>query len=424
VSSSRPARDPSFGALVAPLALGMFLRALQMTVIGPSLIDISKSLRVTLADVGWIMALYAAGSLVAQPVAGRVSDARGRKAVFTAAVAIFGVGSVACALSRTLPELIAGRVIQSLGAGAIAPAATALIGDRVAERRQGAALGVVYGMFALAAVMGSVVGGGLIDGGRALSSRLDEASPLRAELAIFPWHLVFWINVPLTLATLALAYRLPDDRRESPGVDVGLRAFFRRFATLVVSRGSGLIYLIAILSGIPIYSVTMYGAAYFMEQFHASAVSAGVALLALGIALGLGLSAGGALIPRVGPKNVLLLGAIALAAGDASLAALTSAAGVLAAFGACGLGMGLVSAPPNVLIFRYAPQEQRGMASGVLTMLGSTGAISAPIVVTAYLRNAEHAQLAAFRQEFLLAFVVAVVTLALVMLLPAPAKAS
>src|SRR3982074_903100 len=76
-------------SLLPPLLLGVFLRALQMTVIGPSLFNIAQSLGSTLADVGWIMAIYATGSLIAQPIAGRLSDARGRRTVFIAALLVF-----------------------------------------------------------------------------------------------------------------------------------------------------------------------------------------------------------------------------------------------------------------------------------------------------------------------------------------------
>jgi len=111
--------------------LGIFLRALQMTVIGPSLVAIALSLRVGLADLGWVIAAYATGSLVAQPIAGRLSDAKGRRLVFASAVAVFALGSLICALSTSLLVLIAGRIVQSLGAGAIQPAANAIVGYSV-----------------------------------------------------------------------------------------------------------------------------------------------------------------------------------------------------------------------------------------------------------------------------------------------------
>jgi MFS family permease len=90
--------------------------------------------------------------------------------------------------------------------------------------------------------------------------------------------------------------------------------------------------------------------------------------------------------------------------------------GVRAALGVCGLGMGLASAPPNVLIYRYTPSQRRGAASGLLTMFASSGAITAPAVVTAFLRHG--AEAASFRVEYLAACVIAAACIPLVAVLP------
>jgi len=182
-----------------------------MTVIGPSLVNIAQSLGSTLAEVGWIMAIYATGSLIAQPIAGRMSDVQGRRIVFVGALIVFTIGSIACALSTSLGWLIAGRVVQSLGAGGLQPAAIALIGQRVPKERQSSALYALYGMFALAGALGAVLGGAIIDGGRALGSTDVVSGALQHELTLFPWHFIFWINIPIALLALALALRLPAD---------------------------------------------------------------------------------------------------------------------------------------------------------------------------------------------------------------------
>ena len=454
--------------ILPPLLLGMFARALQLTIIGPSLLVISKSLSASLADVGWIMALYATGSLVAQPIAGRISDARGRKFAFVAAVAVFGIGSVACAVSRSLAALIVGRIIQSFGAGAVAPTATAIVGEFVPAKKQGAALGAIYGMFALAAVIGSVVGGALIDGGTWIAAHHLLTGALRDELAAYPWHLIFWINVPLAIAALWLCAGLPADRRARMpvAIDAGavgalagiaaclmlsalsapaaaiawlagaalLGAFlvlWERAAaaplidpSLFGARGPALVYAVALLSGIPIYSITMYGAAYYMEQFHASAAQAGIAMLALGIPLGVGLGVGGKLINRIGAKLTLIAGAAALVAGDAMMAGTAGKIGVVAAFALCGLAMGLVTAAPNILMFSYVPADRKGAATGLLTMFGATGAITAPAAVTAFLHYGPSSVAENFRLEFAAAVVLAAACLPLIAALPTSVKAT
>lgn len=437
--------------MLAPLALGMFMRALQLTIIAPSLLDMATSLRAGLASLGWIIVAYATGSLIAQPIAGRLSDAKGRKLVFVAAIALFGLGSLVCALSTSFAVLILGRVIQSLGAGAVAPAATAIIGDSVPDDRQGGALGLIYGAFALAAVVGSVLGGVLIDAGHRLHLQ-------------FSWHLIFWVNIPLALITLLLAAGLPADKapRQRVGFDAGAVALIVGFAACVMGAGAApplqlplwlgaavacvvglvmwerrsadplidpallrepgtaLVYAIAFVSAIPIFSVTIYSATYYMARFHASAAQAGLALLFLALPLGLGQGAGGRLLNRFGPKGVLATGLAVLAAGLAFLAFDPQLWGVRIGLALSGLGMGLGTAPPNVLIYRYVDASRRGAATGLLTMFASSGAITAPAIVTASLNRGLDAAID-FRAEYLVAFALALGCIPLATLLPVAA---
>jgi MFS family permease len=441
------------GIVLPPLLLGMFLRALQMTVIAPSLVNISQSLGSSLAEVGWIMAIYATGSLVAQPVAGRMSDAKGRRLVFIWALALFLTGSLACALSTTLVTLVLGRVVQSLGAGALQPAAIAIIGQQVPAQRQSTALYLTYGMFALAGALGAVIGGLLIDGGKALG-------------LVYPWHLIFWINIPLGLLALILTLRLQPDRGHPqrigfdvgaiitvPVIAVGLMlaangvapgawvwtavtlcallalawweaaakdAFFE--ASLFSERGPRLLYLIAAVTAIPIFSVTMYSAAYYIVQFGATAAQAGIALLALALPLGLGQALGGRYAKDRGPRFLLGAGILTLAIGESMLGLTHTHAMVLLGFAVVGFGVGVGSAPPSVLMLRYVSEQRSGAANGLLTMLSSTGAITAPAAVSALLRSSGLAAAQSFRLDFLISCAAAALCLPLTALLPRPSN--
>jgi len=440
----------------------MFLRALQMTVIGPSLVNIAQSIGSTLAEVGWIMATYATGSLIAQPIAGRMSDTRGRRTVFVGALLVFTIGSVACALSTSLGLLIAGRVVQSLGAGGLQPAAIALIGQRVPKERQSSALYAMYGMFALAGALGAVLGGAIIDGGKALGTAGFVSGALQHELALFPWHLIFWINIPIALLALALALRLPADAPvvDRRTIDAGaialipaialclmmaangsagaafvwlgvafvlllMLALWEKRATsplfdpaLFTMRGPRLLYLIAALTGIPIFSVTMYAAAYYMAEFNASAAQAGFALLALALPLGAGQGLGSRLAKRTSARALLIAGLVGLAVGEVVLAIAHAIPTVLLAFAIIGFGVGLASAPPNVLLLRYVNEQRSGEATGVLTMLSSTGAITAPAAVSAFLHYSALPSAQSFRLDFLVAFVLAALAIPLAASLP------
>jgi len=433
-----------------------------MTVIGPSLVNIAQSLGSTLAEVGWIMAIYATGSLIAQPIAGRMSDVQGRRMVFVGALIVFTIGSIACALSTSLGWLITGRVVQSLGAGGLQPAAIALIGQRVPKERQSSALYALYGMFALAGALGAVLGGAIIDGGRALGSAGFVSGALQHELTLFPWHFIFWINIPIALLALALALRLPADApvHDRFTIDAGALVLIPAVAlclmlaangsavaafawlggafvllamlalwekktstplfdpSLFAMRGPVLLYLIAALSGIPIFSVTMYSAAYYMAQFNASAAQAGLALLALALPLGAGQGFGSRLSKRVSARALLVSGLTGLAAGEFMLARAHTVLVVLCAFGIIGFAIGLASAPPNILLLRYVTENRSGAATGVLTMLSSTGAITAPAAVSAFLHYSALPSAQGLRLEFVAAFVLATLAIPLAACLP------
>ena len=433
-----------------------------MTIIAPSLVNIAQSLGSTLAEVGWIMAIYATGSLIAQPIAGRMSDARGRRRVFIIALLVFAIGSIGCALSTSLGWLIAGRVVQSLGAGGLQPAAIALVGQRVPKERQSGALYAIYGMFALAGALGAVLGGAIIDGGKALGGTAFVSGALRSELTLYPWHLIFWINIPIAVLAIVLALRLADDppAERSVGLDVGaivliptvafclmmaanglpaaafaylglglvallaLAGWERRARaaffdpSLFSQRGPVLLYAIAAITGIPIFSVTMYSAAYYMAQFDASAAQAGLALLALALPLGAGQGLGGRLIKRTGARVLLIAGLAALALGEIVLATMHERLGVLTAFAIIGFGIGLASAPPNALVLRYVDERRSGAATGLLTMLSSTGAITAPAAVSAFLHYSRLPISQSFRLDFLLSFALAALAIPIAALLP------
>jgi MFS family permease len=195
-------------------------------------------------------------------------------------------------------------------------------------------------------------------------------------------------------------------------------AFFD--SALFMQRGPLLLYVMAAVTGIPIFSVTMYSAAYYMAQFDASAAQAGLALLALALPIGLGQRVGGRPTKRPGASALPVGCLIALAAGEIALATMHSVAGVLLAFGVIGFGIGLASAPPNALILRYVSEQRSGAATGLLTMLSSTGAIAAPAAVSAFLNYSGLPAPQSFRMEFLFSFALAALVIPLAAMLPRP----
>jgi MFS family permease len=461
------ARQPALAPLMRPLLFGVFARALPLTMFGPLLPGIASSLGATLAGVGWIVATYATGSLLAQPLMGTLSDAYGRRRVFMLCMSLFVLGSCVCATATSLPLLIAGRVIQALGAGGIQPVAAAIIGDALPAERRGAALGMLYAVFGIGTMAGALLGGAIV--GAALVAAEHTSGALGADLRIYPWHPVFVVNVATGIATILFARSLPVEsrapnpalarsfdvvdallvasaaasmmivvtgqRRDSsvagPVAVASLGAFvwhIRRAKTplidpgLFAARGPAMLYGIAVLFGIPSFSLTIYSATYYITQFHASAAQAGLVLFVLAALYVAGAIAGGALINRLGSRALLAAGALLVTVAAAMLAGLTSTNEVVGAMALGGLGLGCASAPPNALILRYAPSSRAGAATGVATMLATSGSITAPAVIGAFLAFAHGSDAAAaLRAEFALCAVLAGACAIAACALPKPA---
>jgi MFS family permease len=426
MASSRTSSHP-----IGPLLLAIFMRALPLTMFGPLLPGIARSLGAGLAEVGWIVATYATGSLVAQPVMGRLSDMRGRRTMLLWCVALFGAGSLVCALSTTLWLLVVGRIIQALGAGGIQPVVTAIVADRWPQEARGGAIGAIYAMFGIGTMAGALLGGAIVDGALWLARNVGLGSALRAEIVSFPWHLVFVVNVALAIATFAAVATLPADdlvlRKRSQGFDYAGIAFIAAFTACVmlaatasprtaplavvgavlslvalaawetrakaplfepalfVGRGPSLVYLIALLFGVPSFSLTIYSATYFIAQFNATEAQSGIALFGLAAAYVIGAIVGGQAVRRLGPKAPLLAGLICAGVSLALLASVDSQTAVIGAMVLGGLGLGLASAPPNVLLLEYFAPERVGGATGLALMLATSGSITAPAVVSAFL---------------------------------------
>src|SRR5690349_13066665 len=114
------ARRPKTGLLIVAVLGGMFLAMLDQTIVGTSLPRIVQDLRGE--DLyTWVVTAYLLTSTITVPLYGRLSDVHGRKPLLLIGVTVFLVGSALCATAQNMPELIAFRALQGLGAGALIP---------------------------------------------------------------------------------------------------------------------------------------------------------------------------------------------------------------------------------------------------------------------------------------------------------------
>src|SRR5580765_648256 len=172
----------------AALMLGMFLAALDQTIVSTALPTIVGDLG-GLNHLSWVVTSYLLASTVSTPIYGKLGDMYGRKPVFLAAIIIFLVGSMLAGLSQSMDQLIAFRFLQGAGAGGLMVSAQAIIADIVPPRQRGRYMGLIGSVFAVASVAGPLLGGFLVE--------------------TFSWRWVFFVNVPIgALAVVVVATRL------------------------------------------------------------------------------------------------------------------------------------------------------------------------------------------------------------------------
>ncbi|MDQ2786391.1 MAG: MFS transporter, partial [Chloroflexota bacterium] len=144
---------------IAVLGLGIFMAALDLTIVAPAFPALQGSFNVSARAIAWVIGMYALFNVLSQPTMAKLADRYGRRAVYLADIACFGVGSLLAALSPNFGIFLLARAIQGIGAGGIFPTANAIIGDTFPKERRGLAYGVTGSLWGMAAIIGPNLGG-------------------------------------------------------------------------------------------------------------------------------------------------------------------------------------------------------------------------------------------------------------------------
>ncbi len=384
-----PMRTTHRPLTVVALLLGMFLAAMEMTVV-------STAMPTAVGDLGgihlyaWAFASYMLAATVTVPVYGKLADLHGRKKVMLAGIALFLVGSYACGCAGSMNQLIAFRALQGIGAGAIQPIAVTIVGDLfdVAERaRWQGVFGAVWGV---AGLVGPLVGGALVH--------------------YLSWRWVFFINVPFGVgcaAMLLVAYHegaprhthrldvagallltatvvatLLAPRSSSvaaiavPAALVGLGAFLaveRRAREpllpldLFAQRVIGVASATGGLVGAAFIATTTYVPLYVQSVLGATPTGAGSTIAPMAVGWPIASALSGRLLHRFGYRalirsglllTVLASGAIVLLRGPG-----TSLHVPRALTAAYGFGLGLANTPLLIAVQTSVPWNRRGVAT-------------------------------------------------------------
>jgi EmrB/QacA subfamily drug resistance transporter len=181
-------------AVVGVLALAVFMSSLDLFIVNLAFPYIGRQYPGTsLSSLSWVLNAYTIVFAAVLVPAGRWADRIGRRRLFVAGLVTFSVGSLLCGLAPGVAALIAARVIQAAGAGAMVPASLSLLLAAVPAPARPKALGTWSAVAALGAALGPVIGGGLVE---------------------INWRWVFWINLPVGVAAVLLAARVVPESKD------------------------------------------------------------------------------------------------------------------------------------------------------------------------------------------------------------------
>ncbi|MGW4520969.1 DHA2 family efflux MFS transporter permease subunit [Amycolatopsis sp. NPDC004378] len=193
--------------ILSGLMCGMFLAALDQTIVGTSIVKIANDLHGFDLQ-AWATTAYLITSTIVTPIYGKLSDIYGRKPFYLAAITIFVVGSLASAFSQSMYELAAFRAVQGLGAGGLMSLAMTILGDIVPPRERAKYQGYILAVFGLSTVLGPVLGG--------FFAGIEHAGSIFGY-DIHGWRWVFLINVPIGIIALFVVARVlnvPHERHD------------------------------------------------------------------------------------------------------------------------------------------------------------------------------------------------------------------
>ncbi len=415
------------GLVFGIVALALMMMSIDSTIVATALHALQTGLGTSIIWAGWTLTAYSFGFVLMLPISGRLSERFGRKRVFIGSVAVFTLASLGCGLANNIHVLIALRVLQAAGGAGFTPSATGIIVDHFGDARD-RAVSLFGSIFPIGAMIGPIFGGLFVTYGS--------------------WRGVFFVNVPIGLAIMALAVRFvprdPPQRAAAPlrmdltgmawmGLAVlaamlatnalgaagglggpwafGLLAALAVLATglfvrhirsvpapfiapgLIFGAGFGPVNLVnAIYGGMTIGAVALVPL-YATNRYGVAALAAGTLLIAQGIAaIVLSLAATWAL-RRSGYRRPMWVGACAIVAGLGTLAWPVPAGIGVVPWLLCGAvlvgaGIGAVNPASRNAGLQLAPQNASTLAA-LRTLFLQLGTIAAVAIATAVLAHAD-----------------------------------
>jgi EmrB/QacA subfamily drug resistance transporter len=431
---------------LAIVSIALFMTALDNLVVGVALPSIRVDLGGSIESLEWTVNAYTLAFAVLLITGAALGDRFGRKRMFVVGLGIFTGASALAALAPSIEALIAARAVQGLGAAIVLPLTLTLLSEAVAPEKRGMALGIWAGVSGLGVAMGPFVGGAVVEG--------------------IAWNWIFWLNVPIGIVLLPLAWRqLSESHGPANKLDIrglllaGTGLFGLTFgivratalgwdsATVVVSIGSGVALLLLFIAWelrapapmLPMrffrsrgfaasngVSFAMFfgvfGAIFLLSQFFQTAQGYGPFEAGLRTLPWTGMPMiiapiAGLLSDRIGSRPLMVAGLALQAIAMAWLAVVSSPeaaySSLIAPFVLAGTGMALVFAPSaNAVLSSVRPQEA-GQASGATNAIRELGGVmGVAVLASVFSANGSYASPQAFSDGVVAALPVAAVVLA------------
>lgn len=162
--------------VLAAIMIAMFMSAIEATIVSTAMPNIVSELG-GFSMYSWVFSAYLLMTMATTLIYGKLADLYGRKPVFTIGVIIFLIGSILCGFASSMEMLIGFRFLQGIGAGAVMPIATTIVGDMYSKEERAKIQGYLSSVWGISAVLGPALGGFFVE--------------------VLTWHYVFWMNVPI-----------------------------------------------------------------------------------------------------------------------------------------------------------------------------------------------------------------------------------
>jgi EmrB/QacA subfamily drug resistance transporter len=453
------------GPILIALMLATGLVAIDATIVATAVPSI-------VADIGgfasfpWLFSAYLLAQAVSVPVYAKLSDVVGRKPMILGGIGLFLLGSILCGLAWSMPALIAFRVLQGLGAGAVQPVAITIAGDIYTLAERAKVQGYLASVWAVSSVVGPTLGGVfaalgiwrwifliniplcLLAGWMLLRTfhenvertkhRIDYlgAGLLTVSLSLlilgalqggqaWPWDSAISISVFAGGALLFVAFLLVERKAAEPVLPPWVVSRRLLATTALISFGVGAVML----------GLTSYVPTFLEGSLKTSPLLAGLALAALTIGWPISASQAGRFYLRIGFKRTAAIGIVITVIGSAVLALTAQTPSVLLVAVACfivGLGLGLVATPSLIAAQTSVEWNERGVVTGTNLFARSIGS-SIGVAVFGAIANAIYAKgpgggpdpdttVAASTAVFMAVLVSAVLTVVAVLVMPSDGK--